>query len=48
MAQGFFYAGYDFFGDLVQERLAQQGWVRTADVASAKLVVTYCSGIQEH
>lgn len=48
MAQGFFYTGYDFFGDLVQERLAPAGWVRTADVASAKLVVTYCSGIREH
>ena len=47
MAQGFFYAGYDFFGDLVQERLAQQGWVRTADVASAKKALLQIDGVGE-
>ncbi|MDO4501557.1 MAG: NAD(P)-binding domain-containing protein [Coriobacteriia bacterium] len=48
MAQGFFYSGYDFFGDLVAERLAPAGWERTDDVAGAKLVVTYCQGLQAH
>lgn len=48
MTKAFYYAGYDFFGNLVQERLQPAGWVRTTDVASAALVVTYCEGVREH
>lgn len=48
MAQAFYYAGHSFFGELVQERLAPAGWTRTNDVASAKLVVTWCEGLQDH
>ena len=43
MDKRYAFIGNDAVGDVVRERLDAAGWTRTDDVASAAMVVTYCT-----
>ena len=43
MDKRYAFIGNEAVGDVVRERLDAAGWTRTADVASAGMVVTYCT-----
>ena len=43
MDKRYAFIGNEAVGDVVRERLDAAGWTRTDDVASAGMVVTYCT-----